>query len=576
MAGLGAGGATGGGGPLAGLGALVGGNGILAIAAGLVVGVIGSGTLLATGAVHFGGGTAAPANLAAGPQLVACPGGPVIGTIPRGKKVLVTGRSADGRWLEIQYPGPAFDHAYTLAGPLRLESVWTNAGPLPLPADVSALPITACEAAPTPTPRHTPDASTAVGPTATPGATATPVATPTATPTAAPTPTPTPTAAPTPTPTPRPTPNAAPSITGLTASTKTLNFDQGTYCPTAPKNVTFTLKASDAGGIATATLYWRKPGASSYATMPMTLASGSAQKGTWRATLDTKANSITTAGRLTYYVVVRDSDGAQTRSPATGTQVITVNVCANTGPTFTQQPAADATTLSSDPTGKGCGQPLGTGITAAATDVDGVAGITLYFTGPGLGGTVSRPMSLNGTTWSSSINTGSDKIVGSGVITFYAIAVDKKGATTQSTSGSINVIACGSPASIQVVITSPPFQQRLKAYVVNDCSGTTPSIDFSITASDPDNGTQLLTVGFVWDMTNKSSGSVVSARSKVSSDGGTAYSASISSRTTSTWLTTAFFGANTLNYTVTTTDKNGGVTTFTGNATIYVGSCSPV
>jgi hypothetical protein len=51
-------------------------------------------------------------------------------------------------------------------------------------------------------------------------------------------------------------------------------------------------------------------------------------------------------------------------------------------------------------------------------------------------------MSQNGSTWSSSINTGSDKIVGSGTITFYAIAVDKKGARTQSKSGSINVIAC--------------------------------------------------------------------------------------------------------------------------------------
>jgi hypothetical protein len=51
-------------------------------------------------------------------------------------------------------------------------------------------------------------------------------------------------------------------------------------------------------------------------------------------------------------------------------------------------------------------------------------------------------MSQNGSTWSSSINTGSDKIVGSGTITFYAIAVDKKGAKTQSKSGTINVITC--------------------------------------------------------------------------------------------------------------------------------------
>ena len=152
MAGLGAGGAAGGGGPLAGLGALVAGNGLLAIATGLIVGIIGSGTLLATGAVHVGGGNAAaPVPTPVGLQLVACPdAGPVIGSIPKGEKVLVTARSADGAWLQVYYPGPSFDRAWTKAGPLQLE------------ADPGSLPVASCEAPPTPTPRPTPGASTAV------------------------------------------------------------------------------------------------------------------------------------------------------------------------------------------------------------------------------------------------------------------------------------------------------------------------------------------------------------------------------------------------------------------------------
>ena len=126
MAGLGAGGAAGGGGPLAGLASLFTGNSLLAIAAGLIVGVAGTGTLLATGAVHVGGGATAPASSTAGLQLVACPdAGPVIGTLPQGEKVLVTGRTSDGTWLQIYYPGPAFDRAWTKVSWRQLSKMMT-------------------------------------------------------------------------------------------------------------------------------------------------------------------------------------------------------------------------------------------------------------------------------------------------------------------------------------------------------------------------------------------------------------------------------------------------------------------
>ena len=307
MAGLGAGGAAGGGGPLAGLGALVAGNGLLAIATGLIVGIVGSGTLLATGAVHVGGGNAAaPVPTPVGLQLVACPdAGPVIGSIPKGEKVLVTARSADSAWLQVYYPGPAFDRAWTKAGPLQLE------------ADPGSLPVASCDAPSTPTPRPTPGASTAVA--ASPEAS--PSVEPSASPAASLSPSPSPSAGPSPSPgvspspIPSPTPNLPPVIAAFAASTKTLSYDQGAYCPTATQSVTFTLKASDAGGVASATLYWRKPGESTYRQLPMQMASGSAQSGTWTATVDTKTNGPWNAGNFAAYGVALDASGASSEEP---------------------------------------------------------------------------------------------------------------------------------------------------------------------------------------------------------------------------------------------------------------------
>lgn len=153
---------------MAGLGAIGGGlfagPSVAALGAGLLAGVVG-GTALATGSVEFGG---APAGGAAGGgailELVPCPDqGPVIGRIPQGQEVLVTARSADGGWLQLYWPAPGVERA------------WTQTGPLELEGDAAALPVAACEAPPPPTPRPT------VEPTTTPAATPTPTPTPVAT-----------------------------------------------------------------------------------------------------------------------------------------------------------------------------------------------------------------------------------------------------------------------------------------------------------------------------------------------------------------------------------------------------------
>jgi hypothetical protein len=366
---------------------------------------------------------------------------------------------------------------------------------------------------------------------------------------------------PTPTPTPRPTPNAAPSVAGVTASTKSLSYDQGAYCPTAPKAVTITLKASDAGGVATATLYWQKPGESSYVAAPMTLAGGTAQNGTWRATLDTVANSITAAGNLAYYVIVLDASGAKTRSPATGPLVIPVSVCVNTGPTFTNGPAAGDATLYTDPRNVGCGSPIGTEIRATITDIDGVKSAALVFTDQA-GSTVNRPMTgFAGDLWTSSINANDDGTQAGGTFTWYVVAVDGKGAATTSDTQSIRVIRCDTPGRIGAGLASPPLNTDGRNSW-GSCPRAVPVV-FSITAFDPDSPNGPLGVQVDWSMSDsdgvhQQTGALDAAQLK-----GSAYTATIPSSVTSSWCDSnnGFFGsANTLNYTVTATDQFGGVT----------------
>ncbi len=551
MAGLGGGGAAGGGGPLAGIGALVTGNGVIAIAAGLLVGIVGTGTLLATGTINVGGGTAATPTAGPGLQLVACPNiGPVIGTIPQGEKVLVTGRSADGGWLQIYYPGPAFERA------------WTKAGPLQLQADASGLPVASCEA---PTAQR-PGASAAVvpAPEASPSPQASPSTEPS--PVAIPSPSPAASAQPSATATPKPTPNVPPAIAAFTASTKTLSYDQGAYCPTAPMTVTFTLKATDAGGVVSATLYWKKPGASAYVAAPMTLAGGSAQAGTWTKSVGTKGSGTWNAGNLDAYVVVLDASGARTKSPASGALAIPVGVCVNTGPTFVSGPSAGNATLYADPLQAGCGSPIGTEIRATITDVDGVKSATLFFTDQA-GTAVQRPMTgYAGNLWSSSINANDDGTKGNGSISWYVVATDGKGAQTTSPTQSLAVIRCDTPATFDFGSATSPV------YNAPACSPT--SVTIPVYATDPDNAaagdrdSSRLQVMVTWQATNLRSGKTYSGRVQAVFQKGNLFLASFPVGTD--WQATLY----SLTYSATSVDVYGGTTrSFSGKAQISVYGC---
>jgi hypothetical protein len=258
-----------------------GANSVVQLAAGGLSGVLGMSALIASGVV-------APSPPAADPQtlaLVGCPGsGSVVAVARPGDQMLVTGRSADGAWLQVYVPGPAGNDG------------WVPAATVNLLADSSALPIADCAvAAATATP----------GPTAAP-ATATPTAIATATSTAKPTPSPTPT--------PTATPNVGPLLASLKASRGTIYADRPGHCEGDPASLSISVTATDADGVASATLYWKPAGSSSYRSKAM-----SSSGRLWKATLSTRVSGdqLTAKGTVAYYVVAKDADGAQTRSPAT-------------------------------------------------------------------------------------------------------------------------------------------------------------------------------------------------------------------------------------------------------------------
>ena len=508
-------------------GGLFAGKSLAVLGAGLLSGAVAGGALVASGTVEFGGNASSGgAAGGAGLELVPCPDqGPVLGTIPRAQKVLVTARSADGGWLQLYWPAPGIERAWTKSGPLQLEG------------DLGSLPVAACEAPPDATPRPT------VEPTPIPGAT--PVATPTPTPISQPTPTPVASASPT------ARPNAAPRVTGLAVSTATVSYDRGNYCANDPKSVTFSVSASDADGLAGVTLYFRPPGSARFLTKPMAPSGGK-----YVATLNTTTDGLTTAGELRYYVVAKDRNGSakSTRQPKSGSLAMAVKVCKNTGPKFTLL-TATPTSIIADPLGVGCSGTTLSELRARATDVDGVKGITLFFKKPGASSYTKRAFTFDSGTWYSYVNTVSsvDNIARSGTISWYAVGTDDKGVTTKSPLKTIKVTRCDSEASFDAPqVVSPSANQKYQY------SCGTARITFGLYASDRDNPvSKALKVTFYWTLQNRRTG----ARTGGSMAGSqaTAGQAFYTGRTTAFTGQTFYDGYAT--FYVVTVDQYGGKTT---------------
>ncbi len=373
MAGLGALGASG----------LFAGKSLAVLGAGLLTGALTGGALVASGTVQLGGTSGATASGShPGLELVPCPDqGPVMGVIPQNQKVLVTARSADSGWLQLYWPAPGIERA------------WTRAGPLQLQGDVASLPVAACEAAPSPTPRPSDE--------------------PTPTPEATPTPTPTPGATPTPTPTAMP--NAGPRLSGLAPSTASVSFDQGNYCANDPTSVTFSVSASDKDGLAGVTLFYRPPGSASFLSKAM-----SPSGGKYVATLNTTTDNLKTAGPLNYYVAAKDHERRPEVGAAPGLGLarddrkgLQEHRPEDHAARRQRRPRSSPTRCRSDARGSTLSS-----FTAQATDPDGVKSVTLYFRKPGAGSYTRRGFTLDGTTWYSYINTVSsvDNILRAGTI----------------------------------------------------------------------------------------------------------------------------------------------------------------
>ncbi|HYN48808.1 MAG TPA: hypothetical protein VER83_08065, partial [Candidatus Nanopelagicales bacterium] len=337
---------------------------------------------------------------------------------------------------------------------------------------------------------------------------------------------------------------------------------------TAPKNTTISVAATDADGIASVTLFFRRPGSTTYAQKPMALSSGR-----YVATLDTTVDKLSKAGVLRYYVVARDANAApkSTRSPVSGTLALTVKVCANTGPTFTLLNASP-TSIISDPLDVGCTGSTLTEFQAQATDVDGVKSIQLFFRKPGARGYESRDFSADGDTWYSFINTvpSVDDITTGGTISWYAVATDTKGATSRTAVATIAVSRCDAPAVFDFAgVTGRAFNDRA-------CSPS--SVSIPVYASDPDidaagdPDSRRLQIVVSWRASNGQQ--VQTGQAEAVFQKGNAFIASLP--LFNGWLDGGAWplGAYSLSFSATSTDIYGGTTrSFTASARFSVLGC---
>jgi hypothetical protein len=398
------------------------------VVGGVVVGALGGGFLAANDS----------RTVTAGDQLAvyACPGtGSPLVNVPPGQRMLATGRTEDSVWVRIHNPDPARPEA------------WVHAALLTSAGDINGLPVSTClaelaVAAPSfePQATFTPQESNAPTPSPSPGPTATPA------------------------PTAKPTPNSKPDLGSLTVSPRRISFDTGDYCPNAETTATFRVRAEDTEGIQSVALFWREPGAGSFARLPMTRSGGSIRDATWTASLDTQRNGINRAGSLAYYAVATDTGGATRRLPANGSNAISVEVCRNDGPDITQVRSSGGSPLFEDPFGVSRCRTA-TNITATVRDPQGVDSVRLFYRRPADSGYQSKPMDLRRGSWFANLDTLGDRISindpPTGTLRWYIQATDDEGESSRIDTRLVTIRRCDSEAdfgqsSYGLICTSRP------------------------------------------------------------------------------------------------------------------------
>jgi hypothetical protein len=97
-----------------------------------------------------------------------------------------------------------------------------------------------------------------------------------------------------------------------------------------------------------------------------------------------------------------------------------------------------------------------------------MAGIQLWVKKPGAGSFVrlSHDFVRAGSTWSNSIDSAKDGITAAGTLSFYAVAIDAKGARTSSKAKSLNVVRCDTEASINGGIDAPLIDGQREIFCV--------------------------------------------------------------------------------------------------------------
>jgi hypothetical protein len=150
----------------------------------------------------------------------------------------------------------------------------------------------------------------------------------------------------------------------------------------------------------------------------------------------------------------------------------------NVGPVFSAQPGASLATIAFKPLGTGnCA--TSTAVKTTVSDPDGVAQIQLWVKKPGAASFARLPHDFvrAGSTWSNSIESAKDGITAAGTLSFYAVAIDSKGARTTSKVRSIKVVRCDTEASINGGIDAPLINGQREIFCV---------LNWEFAISDPD------------------------------------------------------------------------------------------
>jgi hypothetical protein len=246
----------------------------------------------------------------------------------------------------------------------------------------------------------------------------------------------------------------------------------------------------------------------------------------------------------------------------------------NPGPTFTMQPVSDVASINTNPLGTGnCTLALGTGLTTKASDPNGVASIQLWVRKPGAATykRFSHDFTNNGATWNDFINAHDDGVTTAGTLYYYALAIDGLGAKTQSKIRSIKIVRCDTEAEIGGGLDTSSAGLEVYGgtqYLLTLCTGIPDNlpIPWRLSIIDPD-GPQSAKVSYVFSQvsgTRTSSGTVNLANA----GGGHWVGHSVTYNMHDDW-----YGHNTLSWSVVTTDRYGGKTSYGETDQFDVSSC---